>query len=75
MEGILKFNLPEEKSEFLLAQQGGQYYVALLDIKDYFRKHLKYNSDNFTEEQLTFLEKIREDIYDIINERELIEIE
>lgn len=75
MEGILKFSLPEEKSEFLLAQQGGKYYVTLLDIQNYFRNRLKYNSDNLSEEQLVFLEKVRDDIYDIIKDAESIEIE
>lgn len=75
MKGILEFNLPEEKSEFLLAQQGGKYYVTLLDIRNYFRNRLKYNSDNLTEDQLIFLEKVRDDIYDIIKDTESIEIE
>ena len=32
MKGILEFNLPEEKSEFVTAQKGGAYISALSDI-------------------------------------------
>jgi hypothetical protein len=47
MKAILEFSLPEEKTEFILAQNGGKYYATISDIENYFRKNIKYNSDNF----------------------------
>ena len=42
MEGVLKFNLPEDNDEFKLAQRGAEYYSFLFDLDQELRGFLKY---------------------------------
>ena len=42
MIGVLKFQLPQEKDEFELAQRAAKYYAALEDMDNYLRGRLKY---------------------------------
>jgi hypothetical protein len=39
----LEFKLPEEESEFKLAQGGRDYYCILVDILNELRNHRKYD--------------------------------
>lgn len=71
MKGILKFSLPEEREEFIIAQNGNKFYATISDIENYFRTNLKHNPNNYNEQELNFLEKIKEDVYDIIKDREI----
>ena len=45
MKGTLIFKLPEEQSEFKLAQKGGEYLAALQELDNYLRGRLKYEED------------------------------
>jgi hypothetical protein len=65
MKAILEFNLPEEKEELKLAQNGITYYCKLEEIMNYFRNEIKYNSDNYNSKQLTLLEQCKQKVYDI----------
>lgn len=71
MKGILKFNLPEEKEEFLHAQNGVKYKVCIEEIENYFRTEIKYKSDTYTEVELNLLESVRDAVLDIIRNREI----
>lgn len=42
---ILEFNLPEERSEFEVVNNAGEYYSNLWDIDKYLRSVLKYDQD------------------------------
>jgi hypothetical protein len=44
-EAILKFNLPEEQSEFDITSNAGKYYSVLWDLDQYLRNFIKYPSD------------------------------
>jgi hypothetical protein len=74
MKAILEFNLPEDKSDFIIAQNGIKYYCAIRDIEDLLRKKVKYESDKYTNEQMQVIEEIREEILNIIHETESIDI-
>ena len=74
MKTIIEFNLPEEKSEYLTAINGQSYYVALADIKRYYRSKLKYDSDKNTKKEIKLIQNIANDIYDIIKELEYEEV-
>lgn len=71
MKGILKFNLPEEKEEFLHAQNGIKYKACIEDIENYFRTEIKYKSDMYTEVEINLLESVRQSIFDIIRDRDI----
>lgn len=42
MEAILKFNLPEEKDDFVYATKGLDYLCALAGLREKIRSKLKY---------------------------------
>jgi hypothetical protein len=43
MKVILKFNLPEDKEDFDLANNGLNYYSALFEFDQWLRSEYKYN--------------------------------
>jgi hypothetical protein len=42
MKAILKFNLPEDRIEFKLAQKGSDYRFALMELDSKLRSIVKY---------------------------------
>lgn len=83
-KGILEFNLPEDKEDFEMAQNGWKFRVALQEIdEDLLRSLVKYDAPKGTETselyvKLTeaekeivrnFVDALRSDFYEIINER------
>ena len=45
MQGILKFNLPEERQEFDMARYGADYHAALWEIDSLLRNALKHGHE------------------------------
>jgi len=70
MEAILKFNLPEEQSEFNDAVRGTDYLYALNKIREYLRSELKYN-EQLTDLERKVFEKIREEFNGILTDNEI----
>lgn len=58
MEGILKFNLPEEESEFRMAVNAGNYYSSLWEMDQWLRSQIKHN-DNLSEDEYRAYETAR----------------
>ena len=44
MKAILEFNLPEDKENFDLANDGLNYYSALFEFDQWLRSEYKYNN-------------------------------
>ena len=44
-KGILEFNLPEDASDFRLAQNAWKYKATLENLSNAFRAKVKYNDD------------------------------
>ena len=66
MKGILKFNLPEEKSEYLAAIRGTELAGILFEIStNVRRKYLK--QAELSDKEYAIAEKIFEDIQEEIN--------
>jgi len=42
MKAMLEFNLPEEANEFKLASRGSDYWKALWELQEEFRRLTKY---------------------------------
>ena len=57
MKATLEFNLPEEQEDFNHANNGFNYYMALVEMDQWLRAEYKYN-DN--EEMYEVREKLRE---------------
>ena len=45
MKAILEFNLPEEKDEYDFANNGLNYYSALVEFDQWLRSEYKYNGN------------------------------
>jgi hypothetical protein len=62
MEATLKFNLPEERDDHVLAIKASNMYGALWDINEYLRKIQKYM------DKTPDIEEIREKFYEILDD-------
>jgi hypothetical protein len=70
MEAILKFNLPDEQSEFETAVNGWKWSLSAWELDQHLRSQLKYN-DKLTEEQYDVCQEIRDKLWDILKEKDL----
>ena len=68
MEHIMKFNLPEEKQDLILAQKGSEYWLVLWNLvngPDGIRGFLKHGHDFKDADDA--LEWVRDFIFDNVN--------
>lgn len=70
MTATLTFNLPEEEPEFRLACNGIRWMSAMHDLDQHLRSLLKYD-DTITGEAHDALDKVREKLYEILQENSL----
>jgi hypothetical protein len=61
MKATLEFNLPEDQYDFNHANNGFNYYMALVEMDEWLRSEYKYNDK---EEMYQVREKLREIISD-----------
>lgn len=69
MEGILKFNLPEEKESFDLAVNGYKWKFACSDIYQWLRSKRKY--EELSDAEAVCFDMFWEKFFDILGEYEL----
>ena len=67
MKAILEFNLPEDKVDFDLALQGGDWKHVCWEMDQYLRKRVKYD-EGLTEEQLEVYEDLRGEFWRMMKE-------
>ena len=67
MKAILEFNLPEDKVDFDLALQGGDWKHVCWEMDQYLRKRVKYD-EGLTEEQLEVYEDMRGEFWRMMKE-------
>jgi hypothetical protein len=61
MKATLEFNLPEEKDEYNFANNGINYYSALVEFDQWLRSEYKYNGNEAMYE-------VRKKLNEFINE-------
>jgi hypothetical protein len=61
MKATLEFNLPEEKDEYDFANNGINYYSALVEFDQWLRSEYKYNGNEA-------MVKVRKKLNEFINE-------
>jgi hypothetical protein len=66
MKAILKFNLPEENVEFLLATQASDMHFVLWSLDQYLRGKLKYSSDDMSDDTYTTYEDCRKQLHNLM---------
>lgn len=64
MKAILEFNLPEEKEEFVKAQNGATAYSIIYDLDSKLRYYLKYGHDFKTSDEA--IENVRNYLNDLL---------
>ena len=70
-EVILKFDSVEEAEDLRSAIDGWKWKMVAWDLDQYLRNKLKYNDDSLSVEVLDALEKVREELNDLINSSQL----
>lgn len=72
-EGILKFNLPEEREEFETAVNAPKWKGVVWEFDQELRKVVKYSDPKTPEEEtvVNTYEKIRDKLWEIIKEEDL----
>lgn len=66
MEGILKFNLPEDRLEFNIAVKGGDWYNVVWEMDQHLRSVMKYGElpEPIEDEYGRLRDKLREFMFD-----------
>jgi hypothetical protein len=67
MKVTYEFN-DDDTNELRLVQQSGQMYWSLIEIKNEFRKWIKYNEKELNGDQLDALDKFHQRFLDIVKE-------
>ena len=70
MEAILKFDLPDDKTEFEVASKAMDWAILAWDIDQMIRSLLKYHPGEYETGEKA-LDHVREEIYNIMEEKGL----
>jgi len=65
-KATLTFDLPEEQSEFDIANNAGKYYSILWDLDQYLRNFIKYPSDHEDPIFTDTMARVREDLHKLM---------
>jgi hypothetical protein len=69
MKAILKFNLPEEKSEFNFATQGSDWWNVCWEMDQWLRTQYKYMPDEgFNEDKYNTYVEVKNKLSELIHE-------
>lgn len=74
MKVILEFDDSNENEDFYLHKtyiKAVDMSIALWEITQMLRSRLKYESEKFSEQTYDEIEKIRDDVHEIINKHDL----
>jgi len=66
MEAILKFNLPEERQDFMLAAKAMSFWSVLWELDQHLRGKTKYASDDMSEGEYNAYMAIRETLRELM---------
>ena len=67
MKATLSFNLPEEREEFELAQQGSSCSIVLFDLDQFLRNKIKY--ENLTELEEKIYQELRDKLHEFAHDK------
>jgi hypothetical protein len=73
MRAIIEFDLdePTDIEAHKRFTNLNAVYVALWEFDQEMRRQIKYNSENYTGEQVDAIDKLREKFYEILNENQI----
>lgn len=76
-KAMLEFDLNEEedREEFKRAQKAFDLAQVISDFGDKsLRRRLKYESDAYTDKEIELLEKLREELWELVKEHNCLEV-
>jgi len=68
---ILEFDTIEDQEDYYNAINGGSYRYLLQDFDNWLRDIVKYNSYKNTPEEQEFASKVRDKLYELLEEENL----
>ena len=66
MKAILEFNLPEDQTEYQIANDASKVFSVLWDMKHFLRNKVKYASDQMPQESYNTFVQCRDELNDIL---------
>lgn len=76
-KAVLEFDLekPEDRDEFKRAQKASDLINVISEFnEESLRKRIKYLSEGFTKKEIELLNKLREELWDLVQEKGCSEI-
>jgi hypothetical protein len=67
MKAILKFDLPDDQDEYVMATQASAMHSVLWDMDQWLRSQTKYAPDDMSEDTYKAFELCREQLREFIN--------
>jgi hypothetical protein len=71
MKAILEFNLPEDQTEYQMANDASKMFSVLWDIKQWLRAQVKYAPDEMPQEVYDTFEKCRHKLNELLIDNHL----
>jgi hypothetical protein len=71
MKAILEFNLPEDNTEYELANNANKMYSVLWDMDQWLRSNTKYAPDDMSEDTYNAYDKCREQLRELMNDENI----
>jgi len=68
MKAILKFDLPDDQDEYVMATQASAMHSVLWDMDQWLRSQTKYAPDDISEDTFKAFELCREKLREIVYE-------
>ena len=72
MKAILKFDLPDDQDEYVMATQASAMHSVLWDMDQWLRSQTKYAPDDMSEDTFKAFELCREQLREIVYDNGLI---
>jgi hypothetical protein len=71
MKATLEFNLPEDNTEYELANNANKMYSVLWEMEQWLRSNIKHAPDNMSEDTYNAYIKCREQLRELMNDENI----
>jgi len=71
MKAILEFNLPEDQTEYQIANDASKMFSVLWDMKQWLRAQVKYAPDEMSQEAYDTFEECKEKLNELLIDNNL----
>ena len=66
MEAILKFNLPEDQTEYQMVNDASKMFSVIWDMKQWLRSQTKYAPDSMSDDTYKAFEECRDKLNELL---------